>query len=873
MARGPAAAVESRQFRFAVAYEGSNWDFAWTFHTNLARISLQETLTAAYPDTQVDHVHADVPQSWTTDCDPQFAAWCAAGVDMIIAAEVGYQFCVAELAKSYQNVTFLGVAGTTAGPSNYANLWVRFYQPAYLAGYTAGLMTRVKKVCISACIPLPDPVVDVSSFSRGVRSADPSVEIHILGTGQLRAPLLEVWIVNQSYALGCDVIWVQSLASDGIQRAYELGMMSIGFFSDARLTVGDTVITSVVIDFAPPYIRAAEAVLNGTFQSETQKADWWMDWKWGAMSLGKFSFVVPSDVQAKVLAQVPAIDHLFCGRVCTKSKCFCNASSCCLTDEQLYSLGSYPDFVVDHGIMQLPGKACPPGQHATWHLDTFTLQCADCPAGTYAYNQDETSECIACPATTYSLAGSTQCTACPAGTYGNQPGLPACPACPAGSIAPLPASRRCDACPSGISNTDGVTCGTASLAWLAGVGVGVGVPFLLIGAWVWWASHKMRKLRKQFSNDTIAVECAAAIARLDLQAVAWLQDIPKPNCIQASFIRIVKILEEVRKYVPDQLLQSLAHADDAESDREAEEKSLPSLQDTPRSQRSICYVLPADPAHRSSRRSESSGSQDSGGGGGLFSVRKVTYLQVQFNMDQHRSPAPQAEGNLKLFLGFLIDAAKARGGTVGAVLYDHAVVHWGTGRRAVAEAPLRAVETALALTDFANKLNGSPALDLAIVVGCGHSVSGIVETAAHRFFVVGGGQVPVVQRIAAKNLKSLMGVQVLITDSVRSSVQYHVLCHPRLVDGEDLLWEPLGGHREAAVDEWMYQLKEAEGSADFGLEVLAAPFTALRRGEFTTAELLARTLLQQRAGCLHPTDVLALEALAKAARLRSTHYM
>lgn len=49
-----------------------------------------------------------------------------------------------------------------------------------------------------------------------------------------------------------DVIWVQSLASDGIQRAYELGMMSIGFFSDARLTVGDTVITSVVIDFAPP---------------------------------------------------------------------------------------------------------------------------------------------------------------------------------------------------------------------------------------------------------------------------------------------------------------------------------------------------------------------------------------------------------------------------------------------------------------------------------------------------------------------------------------------------------------------------------------------------------------------------------------------
>lgn len=58
MAWGPAAAVESRQFRFAVAYEGSNWDFAWTFHTNLARISLQETLTAAYPALGFPNIEA-----------------------------------------------------------------------------------------------------------------------------------------------------------------------------------------------------------------------------------------------------------------------------------------------------------------------------------------------------------------------------------------------------------------------------------------------------------------------------------------------------------------------------------------------------------------------------------------------------------------------------------------------------------------------------------------------------------------------------------------------------------------------------------------------------------------------------------------------
>lgn len=38
------------------------------------------------------------------------------------------------------------------------------------------------------------------------------------------------------------------------------------------------------------------------------------------------------------------------------------------TDFQLNTLVSYPDFVLEHGVMQLPGLACKAGQLATWHL-------------------------------------------------------------------------------------------------------------------------------------------------------------------------------------------------------------------------------------------------------------------------------------------------------------------------------------------------------------------------------------------------------------------------------------------------------------------------------------------------------------------------
>eukprot|EP00667_Euglena_gracilis_P016712 EG_transcript_17514 len=342
------AAGRPRSFRFAMAFDSPNWDFGWTFHQNLARIALQNQLTDKYPDMNTTHEFAVLPEDWSADCHPQFKAWAAAGVDLIIASTTSQMACAVNLATMYPNTTVISVPGLPTGLPNYAGVWPRLYQPTYLAGYTAGLMTKAKRVCVSGVIAVPQAIQDVSAFARGVRSADPTVEVHVMGTGQLRAALLEVWIVNQSYALGCDVVWVQSVTIEGTKQANALGMMSIGECTDARQTIGETVLTSLIIDMAPGYLRTIEAMLNGTLRQEMQKPDWWMGWEWGIMSIANFSFLVPRDVRAKVMAQLPTVGQIFCGRVCTKTRCLCNASSCCLTDAQLNTLDSYPDFVRDH---------------------------------------------------------------------------------------------------------------------------------------------------------------------------------------------------------------------------------------------------------------------------------------------------------------------------------------------------------------------------------------------------------------------------------------------------------------------------------------------------------------------------------------------
>eukprot|EP00667_Euglena_gracilis_P017119 EG_transcript_17985 len=312
-------------------------DFGWPFHLNVARINLQKYLTSKYPDMITEHTFASTIQAFTGECDPQYVAWVRDGYNLIFGTLYDVP-CLPMLAASYPNVTFISIAGFPADLPNYAPLWTRLYQGGYLTGYTAGLTTKTKKICISAGTRIPPTVMDISAFSRGVHSADPTVEIHLMETGTMVDVLLEEWNANQSHAVGCDIVFVSSVQIAGCLQASRLGMMSIGWFTDARLTVGETVITSAYVDFTPMLIRAAEAVLNGTFAAEQRKPDWWMGWEWGSVRVADPSLYVPASANARIAAQAANVSRAFCGRVCTTSGCLCNTSACCLTDFQLNTL-------------------------------------------------------------------------------------------------------------------------------------------------------------------------------------------------------------------------------------------------------------------------------------------------------------------------------------------------------------------------------------------------------------------------------------------------------------------------------------------------------------------------------------------------------
>jgi phosphate transport system substrate-binding protein len=126
-----------------------------------------------------------------------------------------------------------------------------------------------------------------------------------------------------------------------------------------------------------------------------------------------------------------------------------------------------------------------------------------------------------------------------------------------------------------------------TIAIVAGV-VGVVVLAILagVGFFMRKAAADIRALRKQFSDDNVAQECAAAIARFDLDAVVWLKDAKAPTAIQTSFLRIIHLLTEVKPFIPDQLLQALRHTGPGSDTADAED----ALEEEPRGN----YKTPKD---------------------------------------------------------------------------------------------------------------------------------------------------------------------------------------------------------------------------------------------------------------------------------------
>jgi len=100
------------------------------------------------------------------------------------------------------------------------------------------------------------------------------------------------------------------------------------------------------------------------------------------------------------------------------------------------------------------------------------------------------------------------------------------------------------------------------------------IALVAFGMWYW----KRGQANDLYSDIQVAERCAESIAAMKLEEVRYILDIKNPNRIQKAFIRIIQILHEYRRFIPQSVW--LAFDDDFEVtfDRQGFSSSMEDVQ-------------------------------------------------------------------------------------------------------------------------------------------------------------------------------------------------------------------------------------------------------------------------------------------------------
>lgn len=284
-----AAATEAGPFKVAFIYIGPPGDLGWTHEHEVGRKMVADYFGPKVVTTFIENI----PEG--PDAARVMRQYAQQGYNMIFATSFGYMDPMYEVAQEFPKVLFEHCSGYKTAP-NMATYFGRIYQPRYLSGIVAGSMTKKNVIGYVAAFPIPEVIRGINAFTLGVRSVNPAAQVRVVWTNTWYDPVKEREAAVALLDAGVDIIAQHQDTTEPQKAAQERGLVSIGYDSDMRKFVGDTVLVSPVWDWGIYYKERIEAALNGTWEP----TQYWEGLSSGVVKLADYSPMVTADVKAKV---------------------------------------------------------------------------------------------------------------------------------------------------------------------------------------------------------------------------------------------------------------------------------------------------------------------------------------------------------------------------------------------------------------------------------------------------------------------------------------------------------------------------------------------------------------------------------------------
>jgi basic membrane protein A len=268
-------------------YVGPIGDHGWTYQHEQGRKALEAQMGDKVKTSYVENVAEGA------DAERVIRDMAKDKYDLVFTTSFGYMNPTVKVARQFPKVMFEHATGYKQD-RNLGTYLARTYEGRYVGGFLAARMTKTKKIGYVASFPIPEVIRDINAIQLALNKYNPGTELKVVWVNAWFDPGKESDAANALIDQGADVIFQHTDSPAPIQTAERRGVYAVGYASDMAHFGPKAVLTSIVNNWAPHYLQATQAVIDGTWKP----LDFWGGLADGTVEL-PISDVVPAPVKAE----------------------------------------------------------------------------------------------------------------------------------------------------------------------------------------------------------------------------------------------------------------------------------------------------------------------------------------------------------------------------------------------------------------------------------------------------------------------------------------------------------------------------------------------------------------------------------------------
>jgi simple sugar transport system substrate-binding protein len=284
----PAAAQQKagEPLKIGYVYVSPIGDAGWTYQHDVGRKEMEKALAGKVTTKYIE----SVPEG--ADAERVIRELAQSGHNLIFTTSFGYMNPTIKVAQAFPKVNFNHATGYKTA-KNVGTYNARFYEGRYLAGIVAGKMSKSNVAGYVAAFPIPEVVMGINAFARGMRSVNPKAEVKVVWVNSWYDPGREREAADTLISQGADVVTHHTDSTAAVQAAEAKKVYAVAYHSDMSKYGPNAHLTAVTHNWGEYYTRTAQAALDGKWKVEQP----WMGIKENVIRMAPFSKAVPQDVQ------------------------------------------------------------------------------------------------------------------------------------------------------------------------------------------------------------------------------------------------------------------------------------------------------------------------------------------------------------------------------------------------------------------------------------------------------------------------------------------------------------------------------------------------------------------------------------------------